>query len=150
MRIPQSIIAPILVGLILLLRISSDEHSFPPVSARVIPLVPSPVNRPELAHGSLTAISPAPAPLRRLAEAAPHPRLLLTEDLILALDEGRSLEEMRAVILALYPELADFFHQDLRFQQPNKMRRAAEHFRLRQELTRAAVADYSEAIGNLP
>lgn len=150
MRIPQSIIAPILVGLILLSQISSDDHSSPPVSAQFIPLIPSTVNRPELAHGSLTASSPVPASLRRRAESAPPPRLLLTEDLILALDEGRSLEEMRCVILALYPELADFFHQDLRLQQPNKMRRAAEHFRLRQELTRVVLADYSAATRDLP
>jgi hypothetical protein len=150
MRMPQRIIVPTLIGLILLFRISSDEHSAPPVSARLIPLVPSPINRPQLAYSSLTAISPAPAPLRRLAESAPPPRLLLTEDLILALDEGRSLEEMRPVILALYPDLADFFHEDLRRQQPNKMRRAAEHFRLRHELTRVVLADYSAAIRDLP
>jgi hypothetical protein len=143
MRIPQSIIAPILVGLILLSRISSDERASAPVSAQFIPLIPSPVNRPELAHGSLTASSPVPAPLRRLAEAAPPPRLLLTEDLILALDEGRSLEEMRPVILSLYPELKPDFQPNWMGQHSNQIRAAAHRYRLRLELIDVVLSEYA-------
>ncbi len=135
-----------LIALALLYPSLPEAHAPRPTPAQLTPVVQS---RPKPSPWS-PYNGPAPRLLFRPVECPPSARLILTEDLILGLAEGRSLTELRVPILSLYPELAAALDGTPGLPRKNAIRRSANLYRIRQELTAVVLADYAAATRDLP
>ncbi len=139
-----------LIALALLSPRLPEAHAPRPAPARVTPVVQSPEPRRTKSSPWSPENRPAPKLLFLPVEGPPSARLILTEDLILGLAEGRSLTELRVPILSLYPELAAALDETPGLPRKNAIRRSADLYRIRQELTAVVLADYAAATRDLP
>lgn len=79
---------------------------------------------------------------------SPYPELMRRmrriEDLILGLHEEQSLDELRPLIVALYPELEPDLVPYSPSSEVNRVRFAAYRYRLRHELISVVLRDYAD------
>lgn len=138
------------LALNLLSLILPEAHAPPPAPSQTTRVVHPPASRRPCLSLFKGASEPASKASFRPVEANQPARLILTEELILGLAEGRSLVELRVLILALYPELVAALDETLGPPRKNAIRRSADLYRMRQELIAVVLAEYAAATRDLP